>query len=175
MNRRWMGLSVCLLLLLSLASRADDNLNVVFNGRLLAQSCEFDSVGGYQEIPLPTKTLHFFDRQTRTESTPFTLGLIGCTSSTMGKVVKLTFSSAQTQLVNGVAMLATSGNTGLVIGLEDGAGQAITLGQAVNVGSISQVGPVGVNRFQFAAYALAPGAVKAGSYSATVTFEVDYQ
>ncbi|WP_261821804.1 fimbrial protein [Pragia fontium] len=175
MNRGWLAGSFCLLLMLSLTSRAAKHLDVRFNGVLLMESCQLEQEGGHQEVILPTKTLHFFDRNSRTETSPFYFGLKGCTPTMMGKTVKLTFSSAQTQQVNGVAMLATSGNTGLVIGLEDSAGQVITLGQAVKAGPISQVGPEGVNRYQFGAYALAPGAVKADSYSAMVTVEVDYQ
>ncbi|SFC05217.1 putative minor fimbrial subunit StfG [Pragia fontium] len=176
MNRGWIGGSVCLLLaLLSLESRAANHLDVTFNGTLLLESCELEQEGGHQEVILPTKTLHFFDRNKRTETAPFFFGLKGCTPTMLGKTVKLTFSSTQTQLVNGVAMLATSGNTGLVIGLEDGAGQAIVLGREMSAGTLTQIGTGGVNRYQFGAYALAPGAVKADRYSATVTVEVDYQ
>ncbi|AKJ41304.1 fimbrial protein [Pragia fontium] len=176
MNRGWIGGSVCLLLaLLSLESRAANHLDVTFRGVLLMESCQLEHEGSIQEVSLPTNRLHFFENNKRTETTPFYFGLKKCSPTMMGKTVKLTFTSAQTQLVNGVRMLATSGNTGLVIGLEDGFDQAITLGQAVRAGTISQIGEAGVNRYRFGVYALAPGVVKVGNYNATVTVEVGYQ
>lgn len=166
---------VCLFWMLSLASQAADNLELEFSGVLLVDSCQFELEGSSQEIRLPTQKLHSFARNSRTKSTPFSLGLKGCTPTTQGKTVKLTFNSTQTQQINGIAMLATTGDTGLVLGLEDSVGQAITLGREIQVGTLSQAGPVGVNWFQFGVYALASGVVKEGSYSATVTVNADYQ
>ncbi|MNE38732.1 Fimbrial adapter PapK precursor [compost metagenome] len=175
MNRLLMGGSASLLLALSLASQAADHLELVFKGVLLVANCQFDQEGGSQKVSLPSQNLRFFEHNSRTQTTPFTLGLKDCTPATLGKMVKLTFNSTQTQQVNGVAMLATTGGTGLVIGLEDSLGEAIILGREVKAGTISQIGPGGVNRFQFGAYALAPGTVNAGDYSATVTVEANYQ
>ncbi len=158
MNRRLIAGSVCLLL--SLASQADDHLELVFNGVILVANCQFDQEGSSQKVSLPSQRLRFFEHNSRTQTTPFTLGLKDCTPATLGKMVKLTFNSTQTQQVNGVAMLATTGDTGLVIGLEDSLGQAIVLGREVKAGIISQIGSGGINQFQFGAYALAPGAVK---------------
>lgn len=170
-----MGGSVCLLLALSMASQAADHLALVFNGVLLVSNCQFDHESGSQKVHLPSQNLRFFEHNSRTQTTLFTLGLKDCMPATLGKMVKLTFNSTQTQQVNGVAMLATTGDTGLVLGLEDGLGQAIILGREVKAGSISQIGSGGINQFQFGAYTLAPGAVKAGDYSATVTVEASYQ
>ncbi|HHQ6538760.1 TPA: fimbrial protein [Serratia fonticola] len=175
MNRLLMGGSASLLLALSLASQAGEHLELVFNGVILVANCQFDQDGSSQKVSLPSQRLRFFEHNSRTQTTPFTLGLKDCTPATLGKMVKLTFNSAQTQQVNGVPMLATTGDTGLVIGLEDSLGQAIILGREVNAGTISQIGSGGINQFQFGAYALAPGAVKAGDYSATVTVEASYQ
>jgi type 1 fimbria pilin len=174
MNRRLMW-SVCLFLVVSLASQAASNLELEFSGVLLVDSCQFEQEGSSQEVRLPTQTLHFFARNSRTKSTPFSLGLKGCTPTTQGKTVKLTFNSTQTKQVNGIAMLATTGDTGLVLGLEDSVGQAITLGREIQAATLSQAGPAGVNRFQFGVYALASGVVKEGSYSATVTVKADYE
>lgn len=175
MNRRLIGGSVCLLLVLSLASQAADHLELVFNGVILVANCQFDQEGSSQKVSLPSQNLRFFEHNSRTQTMPFTLGLKDCTPATLGKTVKLTFNSTQTQQVNGIAMLATTGDTGLVIGLEDSLGQTIILGSEMKAGTISQIGPGGVNQFQFGAYALAPGEVKAGDYSATVTVEASYQ
>lgn len=175
MNRQLIAGSVSLLLVMSLASQAADQLTLAFNGVLLVANCQFDQEGGSQKVPLPSQNLRFFEHNSRTQTTPFTLGLKDCTPATLGKMVKLTFNSTQTQQVNGVTMLATTGDTGLVIGLEDGVGQAIILGSEVQAGSISQIGSAGINQFQFGAYALAPGTVKAGDYNATVTVQASYQ
>lgn len=175
MDRRLMCGSICLLLMLSLASRAADRLELEFNGVLLRANCLFDQEGSSQKVSLPNHRLSYFEHNTRTQTTPFTLGLKDCMPATLGKMVTLTFNSTQTQQVNGVAMLATTGGTGLVIGLEDSLGQAIILGREVKAGTISQIGSGAANRFQFGAYALAPGTVKAGDYSATVTVEARYQ
>jgi type 1 fimbria pilin len=167
--------SVCVCLVLPLASQAADNLELAFSGVLLVDSCHFEQEASSQQVRLPTQTLHFFARNSRTKSTLFSLGMKGCTPTTQGKTVKLTFNSTQTQQINGIAMLVTTGDTGLVLGIEDSAGQAITLGRELQAGTIGETGPVGVNRFQFGVYALAPGAVKEGNYSATVTVKADYQ
>ncbi|MEB7884172.1 fimbrial protein [Serratia fonticola] len=175
MNRRLIVGSVYLSLVLSLASRAADHLELVFNGVLVVANCQFDLKDGSQKVQLPSQNLRFFEHNSRTQTMPFTLGLKDCAPATLGKMVKLTFNSTQTQQVNGVAMLATAGDTGLVIGLEDSLGQAIVLGREVKAGTISQIGSGSINQFQFGAYALAPGTVKAGDYSATVTVEASYQ
>ncbi|MBC3377665.1 type 1 fimbrial protein [Serratia fonticola] len=173
MNGRLIGGGVCLVL--SLASQAVDHLELAFNGVIMVAECQFDQEGSSKEVHLPSQNLRFFERNSRTQTTSFTLGLKNCSPAILGKMVKLTFNSTQTQQVNGVAMLATTGDTGLVIGLEDALGQAIILGREVKAGTISQIGSGSINQFQFGAYALAPGAVKAGNYSATVTFEASYQ
>ncbi|HCM1955509.1 TPA: type 1 fimbrial protein [Salmonella enterica subsp. salamae serovar 9,46:z4,z24:z39:z42] len=153
------------------------SLDVTFTGSLVDRMCEFEQGDAALEVTFPARSLKYFEQYTRTETEPFVIGLKNCTLSTKDKVVDLTFSFPQTEMVNGTVMLKPSGDTGLVIGLLDGKGHVVMPDHAVDIGTITQAGGGTLNRFTLGAYVMAPPGVtvKAGQYSATTTFTVSYR
>ncbi|WP_258953874.1 fimbrial protein [Yersinia bercovieri] len=158
-------------------SAAGAGVDLTFNGTLLDTQCRFEREDAPLLVTLPSRSVQDFSQYGRTPSESFDIGLKDCTAAMQGKLVTMMFSGAKTQTVGGIMMLAAEGGTGLVIGLEDGAGSLISLGKPVTAGQITVTGSGQVNRFRFGAYALAPdrAAVKEGPYTATATFEVSYQ
>ncbi|EBO9664764.1 type 1 fimbrial protein [Salmonella enterica subsp. enterica] len=146
-------------------------------GTLLDNVCIFEQEDAPLEVTFPVRALKYFQNYSRTETESFVIGLKNCSAITQGKMVNLMFSFPQTQVVNGVAMLKSSGDTGLVIALVDGSGGAIVPDHALEPGKIEHTGPGSMNRFTLGAYVMAPegGIVKAGPYSAMANFTVSYR
>ncbi|EBS3707165.1 type 1 fimbrial protein [Salmonella enterica subsp. enterica serovar Hull] len=151
--------------------------NIFFKATLLDNVCTFEQEDTPLEVKFPIRALKYFQNYSRTETESFVIGLKNCSAITLGKMVNLTFSFPQTQVVNGVAMLKPSGETGLVIALVDNKGKAIVPDHEIEVGPVTTIGTGNVNRFTLGAYVLAPESanVKAGQYSATITFTVSYR
>ncbi|EIP3952679.1 type 1 fimbrial protein [Salmonella enterica] len=151
--------------------------DILFKAALLDNVCTFEQEDTPLEVTFPVRALKYFQSYNRTETESFDIGLKNCSAITQGKLVSLAFSFPQTQEVDGVAMLKTAGDTGLVIALVDGQGRAIVPDHAVEPGRIENTGTGSVNRFTLGAYVLAPEGtrVRAGQYSATTTFTVSYR
>ncbi|MCZ4677292.1 fimbrial protein [Citrobacter sedlakii] len=151
--------------------------DITFKATLLDNVCTFEQEDTPLEVTFPVRALKYFQNYSRTETEPFVIGLKDCSAITLGKMVNLTFSFPQTQVVDGVPMLFPSGGTGLVIALVDGKGNAIVPDHAVEVGPVTTTGTGNVNRFTLGAYVMAPPdvTVKAGQYSATANFTVSYR
>ncbi len=166
-----------LLLVAGYLQAAGTGLDITFKGSLIDRQCVFEQGDVPLEVEFTPKAVKFFKVYSRTETMPFTLGLKNCTVGSLGKTVDLTFSYPQTEMVGGISMLKTTGDTGLVIALLDGSGNIIEPNKTVDVGMITQIGNGKVNRFELGAYAMAPPGVtvKAGGYNATVTVMVSYR
>ncbi|ECA1878495.1 fimbrial protein [Salmonella enterica] len=151
--------------------------DVSLKGSLLDNTCLFEQEDAALEVAFPTRALKYFEQYGRTETESFAIGLKNCSAITQGKTVALSFTFPQSQVVNGTPMLTPSGDTGLVIGLVDGTGNAIVPDHPVEVGVITQTGPGNVNRYTLGAYVMAPPGVTvtAGQYSATANFTVSYR
>ncbi|TSB25752.1 type 1 fimbrial protein [Serratia marcescens] len=162
----------------SAAHAAGSGVDLNFSGTLIDKQCTFAQGDDPLEVDMLSRSVSFFQRYTRTETVPFDIVLKNCTAATQSKLVMLTFSGTQTQVVGGETLLKTDGGTGILIGLESASGQAISIGSTVNAGTITQTGAAGENRFRFGAYAQRPTDVSTlaeGAYTATTTFEVTYQ
>lgn len=151
--------------------------DVSLKGSLLDNTCMFEQEDAALEVAFPTRALKFFEQYGRTDTEPFAIGLKNCSAITQGKTVALSFTFPQSQVVDGTSMLKTSGDTGLVIGLVDGKGNAIVPDHPVEVGAVTQTGTGNVNRYTLGAYVMAPpgAGVTAGQYSATANFTVTYR
>ncbi|EAA4084745.1 type 1 fimbrial protein [Salmonella enterica subsp. salamae] len=180
MNReKWTVTGVWLSLLLAAGclQAVGAGQDITFKATLLDNVCTFEQEDAPLEVTFPVRSLKYFQHYSRTETEPFVIGLKNCSAITQGKMVNLTFSFPQTQVVGGVTMLKPAGETGLVIALVDSQERAIVPDHAVEPGRIENTGTGSVNRFAFGAYVLAPeGArVQAGQYTATTTFTVSYR
>lgn len=166
-----------LLLIAGYLQAAGTGLDVTFRGTLIDRQCVFEQDDLPLEVSFGPVSIKYFNTYGKTQTKTFAIGLKNCTAATQGKLVDLTFTYPQRETVDGVVMLKPSGDTGVVIGLLDGAGQPVAPDQAVSVGSITSVGTGSVNRFTLGAYAMVPPGVtvKAGGYNATTTFMVSYR
>jgi type 1 fimbria pilin len=175
-KRRTWPWAIALSVLLSIGeSGAAGSLELKFSGTLNEKICSFEQGDQAQEVPLQLQSIKYFENYGRTAVNPFLISLTNCSAATLAKMVQLTFSSTNIQVVEGETLLATEGDTDLVLGLTDGNGQAIKLGEVVPAGQIVSIGDGSVNRFQFGVYARAVGKVKAGSYSSTVMIEMAFE
>ncbi|HGJ4005648.1 fimbrial protein [Salmonella enterica] len=180
MNREnWlvMGAWLSLLLVAGCLQAVGAEQDIIFKATLLDNVCTFEQEDAPLEVAFPVRSLKYFQNYSRTETESFVIGLKNCSAITQGKMVNLTFSFPQTQVVDGVAMLKPAGDTGLVIALVDGQGRAIVPEHTVEPGRIENTGTGSVNRFTLGAYVLAPEGtrVQAGQYTATTTFTVSYR
>ncbi|EBM0567760.1 fimbrial protein [Salmonella enterica] len=180
MNReKWTvtGVWLSLLLVAGCLQAVGAGQDITFKATLLDNVCTFEQEDAPLEVTFPLRSLKYFQNYSRTETEPFVIGLKNCSAITQGKMVNLTFSFPQTQVVDGVTMLKPAGETGLVIALVDGQGRAIVPDHAVEPGRIENTGTGSVNRFTLGAYVLAPDGtrVQAGQYTATTTFTVSYR
>lgn len=158
------------------AGAAGVDLN--FSGALIDSQCMLDPASAALAVSLPQHPPSFFQAAGRTVPVTFDLVLKNCSSTLLNKAVQVTFSSTSTQAVGGVMLLDTEGGTGILVGLEDMTGQAISVGSAVNAGTLTQTGATGENHFRFRAYAQGPADLSApvlGTYTATTTFAMSYQ
>lgn len=176
MNKHAMGL-VMVLCIMPCRFVYAEGVDLLFSGTLVDKQCVFEQGETPLEVVMPSRAIKYFIKYKRTEPTTFDLVFKNCTSATQDKLVTITFTGAQTQMVDGINMLTPSGNTGLVIGLEDAAGNPVSVGTSFSMGKVVNTGNGSENRFRFGAYALAPdvNAVTAGAFSATTTFEIAFQ
>ncbi|EBL5818968.1 type 1 fimbrial protein [Salmonella enterica subsp. enterica serovar Muenchen] len=178
-NGSWpfVGAWLLLLLIAGYLQAAGTGLDITFKGTLIDRQCVFEQGDGPLEVTFRPTPVKYFDAYGKTDTKAFTLGLKNCTAATQGKLVDLSFSFPQQETVNGVTMLKPAGDTGVVIGLLDGAGNVIEPDTRVEVGPITTTGAGSINRFSLGAYVTAPAGVtvKAGAYSATTTFTVSYR
>lgn len=168
----------CLLVLLGIPFVGQTSgVALNFTGTLQDMQCTFEQDDAPLLVEMPIQTVRYFWANSRSGVKPFDIGLKNCTTSAQGKLVTLTFNAASTQVIGGVTMLGTTGGTGLVIGLEDGTGNLVSVGKPVTAGRIENTGQGTVNRYRFGAYLTTsdPSTVKEGAYTATATFQVTYQ
>jgi minor pilin subunit PapK len=177
------GIIACLILqtmvLLSFTgiARAD----VTFQGNLLDRPCHIDPASQTQDVEfLDTATPLYRVWPGKSSVKTFRVALINCYASSIGKVVRLTFSGAQESglpgylAVNGVnagrlgiGLLDTDGSSLLKLGdaHNHGAGDVVSGSTlTLNFGAFVQVTPT----------ALAQKSVVPGDYGATATFELNY-
>lgn len=180
---RGRGIAICLILqttvlLFTQEVRAD----VVFQGNLLDRPCHIDPASQIQEVTfLDTATPLYQVWPGKSSVKPFSVKLMNCYASSLGKVVRLTFFGEEEPALPGY--LATTGsNPGrLAIGVLDTDGSTLLkLGNAHNHGSGDVVTGSALT-LNFGAFvqatpaAISQKSVVPGDYSATATFELNYQ
>ncbi|EFY5236027.1 type 1 fimbrial protein [Escherichia coli] len=176
-NRRVAWVWFALLLVAGGLYAADSSLDMNFKGTLVNNVCMFEHESSALEVTFPGMAVKYFEHNERTPTESFVIGLKNCSADTQGKMVDLMFAFPDTETIGGVAMLKPSGDTGVVIGLVDTAGNPVVPGKAVNVGTVGLTGDGSVNQYSLGAYVMVPAgrSVNAGQYSATTTFTVNYR
>lgn len=156
-------------------SAAEDN--VKFSGTLVAEPCVIPP--GEENVALDFGTVveKYLYANQRTHSQPFTIHLTECNPDIAG-TVSTTFSGTPSAALPGLLALdASSGATGVAIGLETQDGNPLPLEQVSPVTALS----AGENKLVYQAYVQGePGAIAAhsigrGEFTATATFNLSYE
>lgn len=156
--------------------------DMIFTGSLLERPCQLDPISSEQYVAFPESTLsQFHNAPGRSGSKKFVIKLFNCQAAWMGKVVTVVFSGEQAPELPG-ALKVTGVNSGkLAIQLIDTDGiTPLPLGEIHHAGNGDAIVADGF-ALNFSAYvtatskALADRSVEAGDYTATATFEINYQ
>lgn len=108
-------------------TRAMDN-NLQITGALVSEPCTLnvsDNTLSVEFGSVVEKTLY---SDTRTHGVPFTVNLTDCDTS-LGKLVNLTFSGAESTALPGLLDTTGDGSTGIAVGIETSEGVALPLNQ----------------------------------------------
>ena len=153
---------------------AADNLSFV--GNLVAQACSIRPGDEAIELLFDDQSSHYLYLNTRTQSVPFYIHLVGCDTSIANSVTTL-FSGVENTELPGLLALATGSRArGIAIGLESAAGQLLPL----NVASDRQLLSSGANVIAFKAFikaepqAILNRSITAGNFTATSIFMLNY-
>lgn len=156
--------------------------DVLLQGNLLDRPCKIDPASQTQNVTFTeTATPLYWSSPGKSAMKTFSVRLTNCYASSVGKVVKLTFNGSEELTLPGY--LATTGtNAGrLAIGLVDTDGiTLLKLGSPHNSSAGDSVAGSSLD-LRFKAFvqatpdAIAQKNVVPGNYSATATFEVNYQ
>lgn len=158
-------------------ARADGKTLVYMHGTLVAEPCVIPP--GEDEITLNFGTVveKFLYKYTRTQPQSFSIHLADCDLS-LGGTVRMTFLGKESAALPGfLAPDASSGARGIAVGIETPASKA------VRVNKVSDKFPLqaGDNRIPFMAWiqgepqAIAQQKIIPGAFSATATFELEYE
>ncbi len=175
-NTSWKCSPLCLLTLFLCSGTITANtLDVEFSGQLIATSCRvvLDSVN--KEVKLNSLRLKNVNENEASAVTPFTLDIEKCSNTDLNKTIKLTWQSTQLITVGGREYVKTQGDAGILLGLNDKDGNAIVWHKPMILGAVTVVEDV--QQLEFGVFARKPatGDAKAGGFTGTTTFSVDYE
>lgn len=155
-----------------------NTLNLTFNGSLTEWACEIVQATEPLEVVFPVYPAVSFDTTPKSPAEPVVLTLRNCPAGLAGKSIRMTFTApGGTTTVGGKKMLNTTGDTGLVIALQQPGGTAIEPGTEFSPGTVEKTGTGTDNAVRLEAVLVKPDGVTLteGLYSATTTFTVTYR
>ncbi|EPL0050183.1 fimbrial protein [Escherichia coli] len=155
---------------------------LAFSGNLLDRPCQIDPAETSREVTfMDTAARLYYSWPGKSYEEKFRVKLINCHASTMGKVVKLTFSGTEETALPGYLQVTGINRGRLGIGIIDTDGSSLLkLNQVHNRGQGNKVEADSIT-LNFKAFVQAtPEAVRnktvqPGDYSSTVTFELLYE
>lgn len=158
-------------------ARAD----VTFEGKLLDRPCRLDPATGIQDVVFqetPQHTFNTFPGRGYTER--FQVRLINCYDGTLGKLVTLTFHGAEESQLPGYLSVSGTNAGNLGIGVVDTDGKSLLKLNDIHNNRAGERVTGTELTLSFGAFvqstpdARAERRVVAGNYSATATFELNY-
>lgn len=154
---------------------AEDNVH--FSGALVAEPCTLPVSDTDIHVDFGTVIVKYLYQYQRTKSQPFTIHLEDCDPSVM-KTASFTFvGTADTELMDMLALDDTSSAHGVAIGLEMENGSPLVINKTSPLVQLVQ----GSNQIKFAAFvqakptALVSKNVGQGNFSTVSTFSITYQ
>lgn len=160
---------------------AADPVSLGFKGNLLDRPCQVAPESVSQDVVFfdtPARQFWFWPGKTYNEK--FSVKLVNCHATTMGKVVKLIFRGQEETALPGYLKVSGVNSGRLGIGIVDTDGSTLLkLGQVHNLGAGDTVTTSTVT-LNFMAYvqatpqAITQKSVVPGDYVATATFELSY-
>lgn len=168
------GLLSTAILLLSLPAIGSDNLRL--HGALVAEPCSINPGDDLVEVDFGTIVDKYLYLNQRTAGHGFQLRLADCDIA-LGNLVKVKFKGTENSSLPGLlALNAGSQASGVAIGIETPAGQALALGQFSTAYTLTN----GSNAINLQAYvraepaALAAQNIQRGAFTAVATFSLEY-
>ncbi|MEI9482397.1 fimbrial protein [Enterobacter cancerogenus] len=156
-----------------LASALDNNLQI--SGTLVTEPCSLDVNNNTLTVDFGTIIEKGLYKDVRTPGFPLTITLTECDIS-LGKLVNLTFTGAESAALPGYLATTGAGSTGVAIGIETPDGVNLPLNKATPGYALQD----GTTQIALQAYVEAePEAIKnqslvPGEFSATATIDAEY-
>lgn len=170
---RWVSVLLGGMLLTSAAGAAD---NMRLHGALVFEACDIQTGDEDQDISLGMIPDNYFYLHQRTQGRPVQIHLVNC-DTTIASNVTPTFTGTENAALPGLlAFDAGSTAAGVAVGLETSGGRFLPLNVAGDKTPLNS----GANVITFNAYlqgepgALANHGITRGTFTATTTFQLDY-
>lgn len=154
-----------------------NSLTVYFEGVLVPLGCRLSHDDTQKKIYLSGLRFSSLETLGRSEIQPFKLDVMDCSAMALNKTIKITLNTQNTEIHNGINYLKTVGESNVLLALTDSHGKELSLNTTLDVTTVTESGKGSVNTLLFGVYAQKPfnNRLKTGSFSSTVTFNLDYQ
>lgn len=152
-----------------------NSLNVEFSGELLATTCQVAAESVNKNVTLSDLHLKFINANETSVTTPFSIAIEKCSQSDLQKSIKLTFQSNQLVQIGENSFLKTQGDSGVLLGVVDKDDNPVIWNKPMSVGAVSEV--ENAQQLDFGVFVRKPasGEAKAGDFTGTVTFNIEYE
>ncbi|MGG4609840.1 fimbrial protein [Providencia sp. Me31A] len=162
-------------LLTSLLSFNAQGVDMEFKGELVDTACKVTSESLNQKITIYNVRLKSINEGKPSAITPFSITIDKCSETDLKKVIKLTWSSNQLLNIGNDTFLNTQGDSGVLLGVTDKDDKLIVWNRPITLGSVPEVGKT--RELNFGVFARKPATkeAKAGKFSASITFTVEYE
>lgn len=160
----------------SVHGRDNGKTTVEISGTLVAEPCDLAPESSAVNIDFGTIVKKSFLHSSRTETQPFSVKIINCDLSVGGKA-SFSFKGTESSILPGMLSVNEGEMKSVAIGFEYDDGKPLNINQYSDYFPLSS----GDNIFKFGAYvqageeAVAKNEIVAGDFSASATFEIDYQ
>lgn len=154
-----------------------NSLTVYFDGVLVPLGCRLSDDDTQKKIYLSGLRFSSLETLGRSEIQPFKLDVMDCSAMALNKTIKITLNTQNAEIHNGINYLKTVGESNVLLALTDSQGKELSLNTTLDVTTVTESGKGSVNTLLFGVYAQKPfnSRLKTGSFSSTVTFNLDYQ
>lgn len=161
-------------LILLLSHRAQ-GLDMEFKGELVDTACKVTPDSLNQKITIYNLRLKSLNEGKPSAITPFSIVIDKCSETDLKKVIKLTWKSNQLLNIGNDTFLKTQGDSGILLGVTDKEDKLIVWNRPITLGSVPEVGKTQELKFGVFVRKPATEEAKAGGFTASVTFTVEYE
>ncbi|MDD9338660.1 MAG: fimbrial protein [Providencia heimbachae] len=177
MTKYFSSIFGCITLLLIANNSVANSLSVYFEGNLIPVGCQLSDDGNKKKIYLSGLRFSSLENLGRSDTQPFQLDIVDCSTTALNKTIKITFNTQSTEIHNGINYLTTTGESNVLLAITNSKGKELEFNTPLDVSTITATGKGSVNTLTFGVYAQKPfkERLKTGSFSSLITFNLDYQ